>query len=53
MTTDQANQCARIIKRVFEFEESVDPRTIAEMFIIIANLLYFKNDGCIDEVGDE
>ena len=32
MTRNEADQIARIIYNVFEYEESVDPRTIALMF---------------------
>lgn len=32
MTRAEAEQVARIIYNVFEFEEQIDPRTIAKMF---------------------
>jgi len=40
----EAEQVARIIERVFQFEESVDPRTVAELFKIISSLAAYVDD---------
>ncbi len=38
MTRNEGDQIARIIFNVFEFEESIDPRTIAKMFQYMGRL---------------
>jgi hypothetical protein len=38
MNRDEANQVARIIRGIFEYEETIDPRTIASMFEYMARL---------------
>lgn len=38
MTKSQADQIARIIEDTFQYEEQVDPRTIALMFKLLGNL---------------
>lgn len=38
MTRNEAEQIARIINNVFQYEESVDPRTVAIMFQYMGRL---------------
>lgn len=52
MTRNQAEQIARIIYNVFEFEEQVDPRTIARMFQYMGRI-HIEGDLSYDEVDDE
>lgn len=47
MTRRQAEQIARIIYGVFEYEDVVDPRTIAKMFA------YMGRVGCSEDLNEE
>ena len=47
MTRTQAEQIARIIHNVFEYEEQVDPRTVATMF------QYMGRVGCLYDLNEE
>lgn len=44
MTRDQADQVARIIYNIFEFEETIDPRTVAQVFVYIGRLTNEYNE---------
>ena len=45
MTRNQAEQVARIIYNVFEYEDVVDPRTVAKMF------QYMGRVGCSEDLN--
>lgn len=47
MTRNQAEQIARIIYNVFEYEEQIDPRTVATMF------QYMGRVGCSEDLNKE
>lgn len=44
MDSPQAEQCARIIEDIFQYEEQIDPRTVVLMFKKMATL-YRKFEG--------
>lgn len=49
MTREQAHQIARIICCVFEYEEKVDPRTVAKVFEYIGHFTNYTDEVIEDD----